>query len=262
MAVTTKSPLYGKKVVVTRSLNLGNSFKSRLEQLGAVPLSVPALDIAPTLSIVEGLLRTDLAWCDWILLTSPSVISTWAKNTHFRKTIECNWRIAVLGPPSAHAYQRFFGKAPNFAYDWKNSGTLADQMQLQPSQHFLVLGSNQRPGPTLAELLVQHPNCRFRQVIQVSCSPSLGSDLALLANGFDAIAFTSSSGVQCFMQALLPIWHGGMDTDEICFTCIGSATAAALQEWGISAKVVCRSPTEADMISGMSLWFAQQEPSN
>lgn len=260
MVVTLKSPLWGKKVVVTRTRSLGCSFNTRLQQLGAVPLSIPSLDITSTASLAEGLLGNDLAWCDWILLPSPSVVSEWARMIPLLASNELNQQVAVLGSPSAKACQRFLGKEPNFVYDWNIGGPLADQMELEPFTNFLILGSDQGPGPILAELLGQHSSCRLRQIIQVSCSSSLAEDMAILSEGFDAIAFTSSSGVHCFMPEFLPLLQDGKVADETCFACIGPSTAAALGEWGIAAKVICQNPSEEDLIYGMSSWFAKQAP--
>ena len=258
VAVKGTHPLRGKRVVVTRARSLGHSFQDRLHQVGATPVSIPALEIAPAFSLSKDSLLSDLAWCNWLMLPSPSVISLWAHEPTLRTATGKETRIATMGKPSAKAYEEGTGLGPSFVHDWSNPVSLAAQLGLGQTDRLLVLGSNRGPGPALAELLAQHSNSRFQPVIQVSCSRALARDLLVLAKGFDAITFTSVSGIRCFMQALQQEWSHGPCAGSACWACIGRSTAAALEEYGIAAQVVCQNPSEADMIAGMSDWFAKQ----
>ncbi len=248
----------GKRVVITRSRSLGFSLQARLHQIGAIPVSIPALEIAPALHLAPSSLRTDLAWCNWLMLPSPSVIALWANAPKLLAALGPETRIATMGQSSAKTYAESTGHNPGFIYDWSNPLSLAVQLDLDQDDRLLVLGSNRGPGPVLTGLLTQHPHSKFRPVLRVSCSRTLACDMQSLANGFDAITFTSSSGVHCFMQAARqgrPWDHGG---DRVCWACIGHATATALAEYGTVAQVVCQNPSEANMVARMSTWFAQR----
>lgn len=258
MAVKGIHPLRGKRVVVTRARSLGHSFQDRLHQVGAIPVSIPALEIAPALGLSQDSLLADLAWCNWLMLPSPSVISLWVNEPTLRTAMGKETQIATMGKPSAKAYEEGTGLGPSFVYDWSKPASLAAQLGLGQTDRLLVMGSNRGPGPALAELLAQQANSRFQSVIQVSCSRALARDLQVLAQGFDAITFTSVSGIRCFMQALRQEWPRDPCADGACWVCIGRSTAAALEEYGISAQVVCQNPSEAAMIAGMRDWFAKQ----
>ncbi len=258
MVVKDAHPLRGKRIVITRARSLGSSFQNRLHRLGAIPVSIPALEIAPAGDLFQGPLLSDLAWCHWLMLPSPSVISLWAHASTLHTAMGQETRIATMGQSSAKAYEESTGLCPSFVYDWSHPASLAGQWGLRPTDRLLVLGSSRGPGPTLAELLVRHANSRFRPVMQVSCSRALAGRLRDLAAGFDAVTFTSISGVHCFMQAARRAWPGNHGGGGACWACIGRSTAAALAEYGTCAQVVCRNPSEADMIAGMSDWFAQQ----
>ncbi len=258
MAVTGMHPLAGKRVVVTRAHSLGQSFQHRLHHIGAIPVSIPAIEIAPAWSLPPGGLLSDLAWCNWLILPSPSVIALWANTSQLRAAIGTETQIATLGQSSAQAYEARTGLRPSFVYDWSQSGSLAVQLGLGPTDRLLVMGSSQGPGPTLTELLARHANSRFRPVIRISCSRTLARDLQRLAHGFDAITFTSASGVHCFMQASQGQRGRDHGADGVCWACIGRSTAAALAEYGTVAQVICQNPSEMDMIADMNDWFAQQ----
>ena len=262
VAVTGINPLRGKRVVVTRARSLGHAFQNRLLQIGAIPVSIPALEIAPAFSLSKGALLLDLAWCNWLLLPSPSVIAVWANEPKLLAALGNEARIATMGKPSAKAYEERTGLRPSFVYDWSRPMSLAEQLDLHQTDRLLVMGSNRGPGPILAELLTQHANSRFQSVIQVSCSHLLSSALQDLAEGFDAITFTSVSGVHCFMQAAKPVYPCENYADGVCWACIGRSTAAALEEYDISVQVVCQNPSVAEMIAKMSHWFAQHSVFN
>ncbi len=258
VALTGVSSLQGKRVVVTRARGLGSSFQDRLLKKGAVPVHIPAIEITPFQNLSEGSLTNEVARCNWLFLPSPSVINTWCSHPRLYSSIGKETRVATMGKSSAIVYRNSSGRLPHFVYKWNSECNLQEQLNLDPSDVLLILGSNRGPGPVLAELLSAHANSVYLPVIEVACSPSLSNDLkVLLDDDVHAITFTSASSVHCFMQASLAEGLRRVFHEGVCIACIGRTTAAALREYGIVAKVVCLIPSEDDLMASIGSWFSR-----
>ena len=98
-------PLFGQRIVVTRSREQSSSFSAQLKELGAEVLEVPTIKIeAPTRreDLVDALL--ELNSYDWLVFTSPNGVTTFFeyffRQFHDMRDIG-GCRIAAVGPATA-----------------------------------------------------------------------------------------------------------------------------------------------------------------
>ncbi len=100
-----RKPLFGSRVVVTRSREQANPLTSRLRELGADVLEIPTIKLeAPSRreELVDALL--ELNSYDWLVFTSPNGVSTFFeyffRQFHDMRDIG-GCRIAAVGPATA-----------------------------------------------------------------------------------------------------------------------------------------------------------------
>lgn len=101
-----RRPLFGRRIVVTRSREQAGSLTSQLQDLGAEVLEVPTIKLdAPTRrqDLVEALL--ELNSYDWLVFTSPNGVTTFFeyffRQFHDMRDIG-GARIAAVGPATAN----------------------------------------------------------------------------------------------------------------------------------------------------------------
>lgn len=103
-------PLFGKKVVVTRSRRQASGLSARLRELGAGVIEFPTIRIVPRRMDVEiGSALENIANYDWIVFTSPNGVECF-----FRRLDESGWdvrslagiKIAAIGSGTKAALRR------------------------------------------------------------------------------------------------------------------------------------------------------------
>ncbi len=101
-----RRPLFGQRVVVTRSLGQAGQLARRLQECGAEVLEVPTIKFEPPTrrtDVVDALL--ELNAYDWLMFTSPNGVSTFFEY-FFRQFHDLRdlggARIAAVGPATAN----------------------------------------------------------------------------------------------------------------------------------------------------------------
>jgi uroporphyrinogen III methyltransferase / synthase len=104
-------PLFGQRVVVTRTRRQAGALTARLTQLGADVLEIPTIRIAPlALGPGESMkLLTMPQFFDWLVFTSPNAVERFFME-YFKLEVDIRALIGVkfaaVGPATAHALQR------------------------------------------------------------------------------------------------------------------------------------------------------------
>jgi uroporphyrinogen III methyltransferase/synthase len=86
-----KKPLFGKRVVVTRTREQASEFSSKFQELGAEVIELPTIEIKPVQSkLIDRAVHSVSKW-DWVIFTSP-----WAAKIFFDKVLSLHHDIRVL----------------------------------------------------------------------------------------------------------------------------------------------------------------------
>jgi uroporphyrinogen III methyltransferase/synthase len=114
---SSKMPLTGKNILVTRSAEQSSQFTSMLQQQGANVIEMPALEITPP-SSWEGLDQAiaDLKSFHWLILTSANGVEYFFERlNYFDKDSRdlAGIKIAVVGKKTANFLQKY-GLKPDF----------------------------------------------------------------------------------------------------------------------------------------------------
>jgi len=235
-------PLFGKRIVVTRSRAQASELVDQLIQLGAEVLQFPAIRIEPPLDIQP--LRDaigQLPHYHWLVFTSVNGVDSFfhtlaAKSRDARSFSSA--KVCAIGPATADRLRKFGIIAdlipPRFIADsivdsLRKTDNLDGKRILLPRADIARSDLPQelkKLGAVVDEITA------YRTVIEESPKDEIIS--ALEQNNIDWITFTSSSTVQNFFQQIDAKLLSGK---KLRLASIGPITSAAIKETGLNVDV-------------------------
>ncbi|MBF8299234.1 MAG: uroporphyrin-III C-methyltransferase, partial [Dehalococcoidia bacterium] len=258
-------PLFGKRVLVTRSREVAGNLSRKLEEVGAQPVELPTIDIRPPRDwgpLDKALGK--LAEYQWAVFTSVNPVEmVWqrlrASGRDARAFAEV--RICAIGPATAQAL-RSHGLEPDSIPERYTSEDLLNELGergVAKGARVLVPRSD-----IAAEELVTGLEELGAVVDQVPAYRTAVPDGAqekarqLLSLGqVDIATFTSSSTV----QNLVTLLGESAPTllRPITVACIGQVTARAAQRLGIRVDIVARESTIAGLVEAIVQAYEPRE---
>ncbi len=235
-------PLFGKKIVVTRTRDKANTLADRIREMGGEALELPVLEIAPLSDFKEmdDALQT-IARYDWLVFTSTYGVEAFfnrLRNRH-RKDARAlqGVHIACVGPETQKALEAKGLKVDLLPPRFETSAIVeALQSGRVPvyGKKFLLVRASLAP-PELEEglkklganvtrvtgYLTRIPKKVPRETLQ-----------ALLRGEVDTVTFTSSSTVDHFVKILTPASVKKI-SKRIRFASIGPVTSHTLKKYGL-----------------------------
>ena len=232
-------PLFGRRIVVTRTRQQAGALSARLRSLGADVTELPTIKIVPPENLMEfGELVRDSFQYDWVVFTSPNGVTAFF-DLFFKLYDDArslgNARIATIGPGTAKRVKDF-----HFAVDLQPEEAVAERLVEAFQRHESV--------ENLKFLLVRAANARDvlpKRLTQMGAivdeasayrtlpetEDITGAKKRFTDEGADLITFTSSSTVENFVAMKLP-WPKGIKTASI-----GPITSATMQQAGLKVDV-------------------------
>jgi uroporphyrinogen III methyltransferase / synthase len=232
-------PLFGRRIVVTRTRQQAGALSARLRSLGADVTELPTIKIVPPDNMMEfGELVRDSFQYDWVVFTSPNGVTAFF-DLFFKLYDDAralgNARIAAIGPGTTKRVKDF-----HFAVDLQPEEAVAERLVEAFQRHesvenlkfLLVRAANARD--VLPKRLTQM-GAIVDEAIAYRTVPETddltGAKKRFSDEGADLITFTSSSTVENFVGMKLP-WPKGIKTASI-----GPITSATMQQAGLKADV-------------------------
>lgn len=217
-------PLFGRRVVVTRSREQASGLRRRLEDLGAEVLEVPAIAVEP---IGDVDLVAPLARADWVAFTSPNAVAAVTSRLRDARAFGGgpSTRIAAVGPGTAAALAAF-GVVADLVPARNLAEGLVEELPDGPGRVYLPQAADARP------VLADGLRAKGWTVDVVSAYRTVPAPLDArtrsLAAAADAITFTSSSTVTNFVAA------AGADAVPPVVVSIGPVTSATARDAGVA----------------------------
>ena len=259
-----KKPLFGKRVLVTRSREQASELAERIDELGGEPYEFPVVSIrspqnAETLAQLDEALGR-LEQYDWVLFTSVNGVDYLFKRlSELRIDVRRlhRARIAAVGPGTEGALAARGLVAEPLPDVYQAEGLLeAIRPELSPGQHVLLpRGDLARPY-----LPQQLERLGLRVTVanvyeNVAAGEHADEVIDLLARGdIHYVTFTSSSTVAnlcTLLQAASPTAPAELLRGaEI--VCIGPKTLETAQQWGISNAVMAREATISSLVDSLA----------
>jgi uroporphyrinogen III methyltransferase/synthase len=233
-----RRPLFGKRVLVTRPRHQAGEMMRRLEELGAVPCGLPAVEIRDPAdwSPVDAALAR-LAQFQWLVFTSGNGVRFF-----FRRLLQAGRdlralgpiRLAVIGPSTADALSAFHLK-PDVVPPRYCSESLAAGLRDRAAGQRVLLVRADRGREVLREELAQSA-----QVEQIAVYSQVDADLAgsealnqVRRGEMDYVTLTSSNIARSFIQALDEMSRERIATGQVQVVSISPVTSQTVRELGL-----------------------------
>jgi uroporphyrinogen III methyltransferase/synthase len=230
-------PLFGRRIVVTRSREQASELRSALEALGAEVLEVPTIRIEPLgVDLAPGLVGAE-----WVVLTSSNAAALVCASLRDARGFGPT-KVAAIGPGTA-AVVEAFGVRPDLVPDRNVGEGLVEVFPRGSGRVFLPQAADARP--VVADGL-RAKGWTVDAVTAYGTEPvAVAPALAERVRAADAITFTSSSTVTNFVAA------AGRASVPAVVACIGPVTADTARALGVAVTAVAEPHTLAGLVSAL-----------
>jgi uroporphyrinogen-III synthase len=247
-----RSPLAGRRILVTRRPAQASRLVDGLTALGASVVEVPAIETLPVedqRTLDEALTR--LATFDWVVFTSANAVRFTRERCDALAvppdSLAAGPNVAVVGPSTAAALAEHFpgvpvGRMPES--DFRAEGLVSALADVDVADQRILLPSAERARDVLPRALTAR---RARVEVAVAyrtvAPPGLAATLAArLREGLDLALFASPSAVENFAGAAGPLVQG------LPVAVMGPVTEAAAREVGMDVRAVATPSTVEGLI--------------
>lgn len=246
-------PLFGKRVVVTRTREQASELSRQLLALGADVMELPTIRIeAPEKLLEFGQLVRDCHIYDWIVFTSPNGVRAFFDMFYkiFQDAREIGRaRIAAVGPGTAKKIREYRMAVDLLPEEFVAEGLVeafkkADLGSIENLNMLWVRGNEAREtlGAELSKLgAIVDEAIAYRTLPETS--DVTGNAARFREEGADAITFASSSAVESFAALKLPL------PANLKVVSIGPITSESIRRQGMRVDV----EAETHDIPGLAL---------
>ena len=248
-------PLFGKRVLVTRSRAQASKLTQELEQLGADVQEVPAIELTEP---SDGYAAVDAAiakLCDyqWMIFTSANGVERFFERLEHagKDTRALGYaQIAAIGSATAEKLASYGIHADVVPAVYRAEGILdALKGKLPPHANVLIPRAEQAREVLPETLRAQGYTVDVAPVYQTIAAEADGAALAqeLAQGAYDIVTFTSSSTVTNLVKILgdaAPLAHAKV-------ACIGPVTAETARKNGITPDVVAETYTIEGLVEAI-----------
>lgn len=252
-----KRPLFGKRIVVTRTRQQAGALTSKLRELGADAYELPTIRIEPPTderTFIEAVVHAHQY--DWLVFTSPNGVTAF-----FEKFFEIRndareiggVRIAAIGPATAAKVKEY-----RFTVDLQPKEFVAEAVvkafEEQGSienQTFLLARAEQARDVLPDELTKLGAIVDIAAVYRTvpETNDVTGGIERFRNEGADLITFTSSSTAENFMALKLPL------PPELKTASIGPITSKTMRELGLKVDVEAARYDIPGLVEAISDYF-------
>ena len=246
-------PLFGKKVLVTRSRDQASELSELLREDGADPIEFPVIRITPPESFNELDAAFDrIEKYDWLLFTSANgVLAALDRLNQLGRDVR--WlkgpKIGAIGPATAEALTSV-GIRVDFMPSEFVAEAVVQEFPEDPSGKRILIPRAKEAREVLPEKLTEmgaqvEVVTAYQTVLEESNVPCIKE---LLAEGeIDFITFTSSSTVKNFVQLV----GEGAVPEKVKIACIGPITAQTAEEHGLKPDIVAEAYTIEGLVEAL-----------
>ena len=269
-------PLFGKRVLVTRSRAQASALSQLLLEHGALPIEVPAIEVGPPQSFddLDSALR-EVQTYSWVVFTSANAVkAVFERLRSLGQDARALYRVqvAAIGPATARALQER-GIHPDLVPEeyvsealveaFKGLGEMGklDKVDKKLSGVRVLLPRADAARPALPEGL-KALGAQVHQVdayITGSARDSAQLARKALTEGIDIATFASSSTV----ANLLAMLDGEASLlNEATIACIGPVTADTARDLGLRVDIVARDYTIPGLVQALVDYFESEVPTH
>lgn len=258
-------PLFGKRVLVTRSREQASDLSALLRRFGAEPIEFPVIEIAPPEDFRElDRSISSLAGYDWIVFTSANGVKAFVKRLFdLNMDVRAMGRakLGAIGPATAEALQHY-GLRVDFVPEQYIAESVAEGLKAFGMAGRKVLVPR---AAEAREILPEELGRAGAVVDEVAVYRTLPASAAsanvirlLRERAIDVVTFTSSSTVKNFVAAT-----GTSDPaatlGNALIACIGPITAGTAEGLGLRVGVTAKEYTIPGLVNAICNHLALSE---
>jgi uroporphyrinogen III methyltransferase/synthase len=258
-------PLFGRRIVVTRSREHADELIEMLEERGAEAIPAPTMRVAPPqdLSPLEDAVA-DVSRFDWIVFANANAVGSFMARLFAVGDVRDlkGIRLCAIGPSTASRLQQYGIRVDLMPAEYRIESlldALAAKAPLKQQRFLLLHADNAR------ELLVEELRQAGADVTEVAAYRATLAQAErdtdrdiygmLLERRIDAVTFTSASTVRNFVEI-----YGQEQAVDLLRTTIvasiGPVTAEAAQQLGIQTTVMPERYTIPDLVDALVEHFS------
>lgn len=232
-------PLFGKRIVVTRTRKQAGGLSVALRKLGADVFELPTIRIEPPTNLMEfGELVQDAHSYDWLVFTSPNGVDAFFE-MFFKLYSDLREiggvRLAAIGPATAARLQALHLKVDLKPTEYVAEGVLKAFEKEGSVENLRMLLVHAEAARDALPLELAKRGAIVDQAVAYRTVPETedvsGAAERFRKEGADLITFTSSSTVENFLDLKMP-WPAGMQAASI-----GAITSKTMGERGLKVDV-------------------------
>lgn len=252
-------PLFGKRIVVTRTRHQAGALTKQVADLGADVIELPTIRIEePQDLLAFGELVRDAHQYEWLVFTSPNGVDAFFKMFYklysdAREIGGC--KIAAIGPGTAEkirSYHLAVDLMPekNFVAEGLVKA-FKDHQNIENTSILWVRADEAREviaSQLTAQGAIVDEAIAYRTVAETE--DNLEALARIQEEGADLITFTSSSTVEHFLALGLPLPKGCQ------IASIGPVTTATIKKRGLKADVEAKEHTIPGLVAAIEKHYA------
>ena len=257
-------PLFGKRVVVTRSRDQASVFAEQLIDRGAAVIELPSIDVVAPQSWDEldraiGALET----YHWIIFTSANAVKFFFQRLREQggdvRSLK-GVQICAVGPKTAEALDAYSIRADLVPEEFKAEGVLAALGGVQvKGKRFLI------PRAKVArELIPEKLRTLGAEVTVATAYENImpRSDVERVKKLFSekkiaAVTFTSSSTVNNFVEMVGKSEYKSL-MNGVAVACIGPVTARTAEEYGMTVHIMPKDYTIPALVEALAAYYRKE----
>lgn len=260
-------PLFGKRILVTRAREQAAELVDLLVDLGADPIEVPTIRIAPPADagpLEAAIERVDQY--DWIVFTSVNGVEQFMGRLLARRDIRDlkGVRLCVIGPATAERLARYGIRVDLVPAEYR-AEAVVQAMRASGALEGgrILLARAERARELLAEELRKsgahvEEVAAYRTIEEAEGDEALDLYKMLLEKQIDVVTFTSASTVRSLVRLLGPESAADLLNTTVV-AAIGPVTAEAAAQLGIRPAIVPSVYTVPALVDAIVEYFRARD---
>lgn len=260
-------PLFGKKVVVTRTRKQASALVRLLEEEGAETVEFPTIEIVPPESWYEmDKAIENLGLYNWIIFTSVNGVEFFFDRLKAKKKNISEFKgvkIATIGEQTGRAVENLGLSVDIIPYEFRAEGVVESFRGINIKGKRILIPR----AKEAREILPVELQKMGAEVNVVTAYKTKKPNLErveevreMLRSGeIDVLTFASSSTVSNFLSIL---GKGSKLLLKPTIACIGPITAQPLREIGIEPQIVCKKYTIEELVREIVDYFRHKSNQN
>lgn len=246
-------PLFGKKIIVTRSREQASALSEKLEDLGAEVIEFPVIKIIPpkdTTAVDDAISK--LNSFDWIIFTSANGVERFVARL-FELSLDVRTigkaKLGAIGPATASALEKYGLRVDYIPTEFVAEAVVREFPE-DPSGKKVLVARAKDARETLPEKLSElGADVTVAAVYETVVADSDANIVReMIASGeVNAVTFTSSSTVKNFVGLL----DRTKVPDDVAIACIGPITADTAREMGLEPDIIAEEYTIDGLVSAL-----------